>query len=167
MNAAELVPKVTLNEAGVPTAFLRHCGVWEGTARRVAPDGQLLGSQPVRVKIEIDGSNYVQTNTVRIGTPQEVTASYYGQFDNGILIFPPTDEVYTLGGEKASNFSGTAWTVSDDLILYQGRRTLDGVETSYNEVIAFEGNDRRIRTTQLFADGRYKLVTIIDEIRVG
>ncbi|MGK7912685.1 MAG: DUF3598 family protein [Synechococcus sp.] len=162
-----VVPPVTRNESGVPTAFLRHCGTWEGTARRVSPTGELLDSHLVRVQIEIDDSGYVQTNTVRSGTPREVTASYYGQFENGVLVFPLTDEVYTLGGDKAAAFSGTAWALTDDLILYQGSRTLNGKQTSYNEVIAFEGSDRRIRTTQLFEDGNYKLVTMIDEIRVS
>ena len=160
------VPVVTYDECQVPIAFLAHCGTWEGTARRVSPTGILLDEHWVRVAIAIDGPNYVQTNTVRIGTPREVTASYHGHFEQGVLVFPLTDEVYTLGGEKASAFSGTAWAVRDDLILYQGSRTLEGKHTAYNEVIALESRDRRIRTTQLFEDGVYKLVTLIDETRV-
>lgn len=167
MVTPSLVPLVTRNGSGVPTAFLRHCGTWEGTARRIEPAGVQIDSHLVRVHIEVDGNGYVQTNTVRIGTPREVTASYHGHFEDEILVFPLTDEVYTLGGDKASAFSGTAWALTDDLILYQGSRTLGDKQTSYNEVIAFEGSDRRIRTTQLFEDGAYKLVTMIDEIRVG
>ena len=167
MATPSLIPPVTHTDSGVPTAFWRHCGTWEGTARRVSPGGLLLDSHLVRVRIEIDDNRYVQTNTVRIGTPREVTASYYGHFEDGILVFPLTDEVYTLGGDKASAFSGTAWALTDDLILYQGSRTLEGKQTSYNEVIALEGSDRRIRTTQLFENGSYKLVTMIDECRVA
>ncbi len=106
----------------------------------------LIDEHLVRVKIEIDGAQYVQTNTVRIDTPREVTAKYYGDFREGKLVFPLTDEVYTLGGEKAQAFSGIAWAVTDDLIVYRGSRTLQGCKTHYNELIALTGN-RRIRTT--------------------
>ena len=160
------IPIPSYNEFGVPLAFLRNCGTWEGTAQRVDRSGQLIDDHLVRVKIEIDGAQYVQTNTVRIDTPREVTAKYYGDFREGKLVFPLTDEVYTLGGEKAQAFSGVAWAVTDELMVYRGSRTLQGCKTHYNELIALMG-DRRIRTTQLFEDGVYKLVTMIDETRVA
>ncbi len=102
------MPTVSSDEHGVPIAFLRNCGTWEGTARRVNPAGELIDEHLVRVKIEIERSQYVQTNTVRINTPREVTAQYFGDFREGKLVFPLTDEVYTLGGEKATKFSGIA-----------------------------------------------------------
>jgi hypothetical protein len=152
----------------VPTAFLHHCGTWEGTAKRVLKNGTLVDEHRVRVKIEIEAAHYVQTNTVRINTPQEVTAQYFGYFSEGKLVFPLTDEVYTLGGEKASEFSGQAWAVTDDLIVYRGSRTLQNCKTYYNELIALTDADaqHRVRTTQLFEDGIYKLVTMIEEIKV-
>jgi hypothetical protein len=163
------IPTITYNADQVPLAFLRNCGTWEGTARRVDRSGVLLDEHLVRVKIEIDGIHYVQTNTVRIGTPQEVTAQYFGQFNKaGVLAFPLTDEVYTLGGEKATAFSGVAWAVTDDLITYRGSRTLQGCKTYYNELIALTDSTakHRVRTTQLYEDGAYKLVTMIEEIKV-
>jgi hypothetical protein len=160
------IPIPSYNEFGVPLAFLRNCGTWEGTAQRVDRSGQLIDEHLVRVKIEIDGTKYVQTNTVRIDTPREVTAQYHGDFRAGKLVFPLTDEVYTLGGEKAQAFSGIAWAVSDELIVYRGSRTLQGCKTHYNELIALMG-DRRIRTTQLFEDEVYKLVTMMDENRIA
>lgn len=160
------VPPVTYNEFNVPLAFLRNCATWEGTARRISATGELIDTDIVRVKIEIDGSNYVQTNTVRINTPNEVTAKYHGNFSEGKLVFPLTDEVYTLGGEKASAFSGIAWAITDDLIVYRGSRTLRGIKTFYNELIALVDNDHRVRTTQLYEDGVYKLVTMIQESKV-
>jgi hypothetical protein len=162
------IPCVSYNADQVPFAFLHHCGTWEGTAKRVLKDGTLVDEHLVRVKIEIDGSQYVQTNTVRIDTPQEVTAQYFGYFAQGRLVFPLTDEVYTLGGEKATAFSGVAWAVTDDLIVYRGSRTLDRCKTYYNELIALTdaGAEHRVRTTQLFEDGVYQLVTMIDETKV-
>lgn len=152
----------------VPTAFLHNCGTWEGTAKRVLKDGTLVDEHLVRVKIEIEEARYVQTNTVRINTPQEVTAQYFGYFSEGKLVFPLTDEVYTLGGEKATEFSGQAWAVTDDLIVYRGSRTLQNCKTYYNELIALTDANaqHRVRTTQLFEDGFYKLVTMIEESKV-
>jgi hypothetical protein len=159
----ESIPSVTLNEYGVPLAFLHNCGKWEGTAKRVTKAGELIDEHLVRVEIAIDKNQYVQTNTVRIRTPREVVASYYGDFRNGVLVFPLTDEVYTLGGEKATEFSGVAWSVTDDIIVYRGSRTLQTTKTYYNELIALVDRSHRVRTTQLYEDGVYKLVTMIDE----
>jgi hypothetical protein len=161
------VPTPTYNAFQVPLAFLHNCGTWEGSARRVNTVGALIDEHLVRVNIEIEGSNYVQTNTVRIDTPQEVTAQYFGNFQSGVLVFPLTDEVYTLSGEKATAFSGIAWAVSDDLIVYRGSRTLQGCKTYYNELIALIDRNHRVRTTQLFEDGMYKLVTMIEEEKVA
>jgi hypothetical protein len=162
------IPAVSYNADRVPLAFLHNCGTWEGTAKRVLKDGTLVDEHLVRVEIKIDSANYVQTNTVRIGTPQEVTAQYFGYFTEGTLVFPLTDEVYTLGGEKATAFSGVAWAVTDDLIVYRGSRTLQNCKTYYNELIALTDASakHRVRTTQLFEDGVYKLVTMIDEAKV-
>jgi uncharacterized protein YjiK len=169
------LPTVSYNSFQVPRVFLQNCGVWEGVAQRVNTAGQLMDEHLVRVTIQIEGVNYVQTNTVRINTPREVTAHYYGIFQGGTLVFPLTDEVYTLGGEKATAFSGIAWAVTDDLIVYRGSRSLQGCKTHYNELIALHPTNslqdstakRRIRTTQLYEEGVYKLVTMIDETRVG
>jgi hypothetical protein len=162
------IPTVTCDNLGVPIVFQKNCGTWEGTARRINPTGEQIDEQLVRVKIEIDRLQYVQTNTVRIGTPREVVAQYFGDFRDQKLVFPLTDEVYTLGGEKATAFSGIAWAVTDDIILYCGSRTLRaGVETSYNEIITIVTPDHRVRTTQLFENGAYQLVTLIDEIKVA
>lgn len=164
------LPIVHLNAFHVPHAFLYNCGTWEGTAKRIEKSGVLVDEHLVRVKIEIEENQYVQTNTVRIGTPQEVMAQYFGYFTTeGTLVFPLTDEVYTLGGEKASAFSGVAWAVTDDLITYRGSRTLRNCKTYYNEIIALIDSkaEHRVRTTQLFENGAYKLVTMIEEIKVG
>ncbi|WP_404790638.1 hypothetical protein [Altericista sp. CCNU0014] len=162
------IPSVSYDEFQVPLAFLYNCGTWEGTARRVLKDGTLVDEHLVRVKIEVEKAQYVQTNTVRIGTPQEVTSQYFGHFIEGKLVFPLTDEVYTLGGEKASAFSGIAWAVTDDLIVYRGSRTLQNCKTYYNELIALTDSkaEHRVRTTQLFEEGVYKLVTAIEETKV-
>lgn len=160
------LPQPSYNQFQVPKAFSRNCGTWEGTARRINLDGQQIDEHLVRVAIEIEQANYVQTNTVRIGTPREVTASYFGNFVEGTLVFPLTDQVYTLGGEKATEFSGVAWAVTDDLIVYRGSRRLQGTKTHYNEIITLVDENHRVRTTQLFEDNVYKLVTMIDEVRV-
>lgn len=162
---AMTIPTIRCDEFGVPIAFLRNCGTWEGVAKRVNAAGNLIDEHLVRVEISVKAGQYVQTNTVRIGTPQEVVANYYGDFRDGKLVFPLTDEVYTLGGEKATAFSGIAWAITNDLIVYRGSRTIQGRKTHYNELIALIDRDRRIRTTQLFEDGIYKLVTMIDETR--
>lgn len=161
-----IIPGVSYNEFNVPFAFLYNCGTWEGTAKRVNRAGELIDEHLVRVKIEVEGSSYVQTNTVRINTPREVTAQYFGNFTEGKLVFPLTDEVYTLGGEKASGFSGIAWAVTDDLIVYRGSRTIQGCKTYYNELIALVDQDHRVRTTQVYEDGVYNLVTMIEETKV-
>lgn len=161
------VPTVRLNEFNVPLAFLQNCGTWEGTARRIDPAGTLIDEHLVRVEIQITEAQYVQTNTVRINTPREVTAQYFGDFRDGTLVFPLTDEVYTLGGEKASGFSGVAWAVTDSLIVYCGSRTVQGCKTHYNELIALVDRQHRVRTTQLYEDDVYKLVTMIDEMKVA
>jgi hypothetical protein len=163
------IPSITYSADFVPLAFLHNCGTWEGTAQRILKDGTRIDEHLVRVQIEIEGSKYVQTNTVRINTPQEVTAQYFGYFSEGKLVFPLTDEVYTLGGEKATAFSGIAWAVTDDLIVYRGSRTLQNCKTYYNELIALtDGSAKhRVRTTQLFEDGVYKLVTMIEEAKVS
>lgn len=168
------IRNVTCDEFNVPIAFGRNCGTWEGTAKRINAAGELIDEHLVRVQIEIEGIHYVQTNTVRINTPREVTAQYFGNFQAGKLLFPLTDEVYTLGGEKASGFSGIAWAITDEMIVYCGSRTVQGCKTHYNELIAMSDRDpqqnnetnHRIRTTQLFEDGIYKLVTIIEETKV-
>ena len=164
---------ITYNEFKVPFAFLQNCGTWEGTAKRVNAAGELIDEHLVRVKIAIEGCQYVQTNTVRINTPREITAQYFGSFHDGKLVFPLTDEVYTLGGEKAVGFSGIAWAITDELIVYCGSRTVQGCKTHYNELIALSDRDpqhpneaqHRIRTTQLFEEGIYKLVTMIEETK--
>jgi hypothetical protein len=162
------ISSISYDAFHVPTAFLHNCGTWEGTAKRVLKNGTLVDEHLVRVSIEIEAARYVQTNTVRINTPQEVTAQYFGYFSDGRLVFPLTDEVYTLGGEKATEFSGQAWAVTDDLIVYRGSRTLQNCKTYYNELIALTDAQaqQRVRTTQLFEDGLYKLVTMIEETKV-
>jgi hypothetical protein len=163
------LPIVHFDAFHVPYAFLQNCGTWEGTAKRVEKSGVLVDEHLVRVKIEIEENQYVQTNTVRIDTPQEVTAQYFGYFNaEGTLVFPLTDEVYTLGGEKATAFSGVAWAVTDDLITYRGSRTLQNCKTYYNEIISLIDSSakHRVRTTQLFEDDAYKLVTMIEETKV-
>ena len=165
--SAQSIPTITYDAHKVPLAFLHNCGRWEGTAKRVTKAGELIDEHLVRVEIEIEGAQYVQTNTVRIGTPREVVARYYGDFRDGVLVFPLTDEVYTLGGEKATAFSGIAWAVTDDIIVYRGSRTLQTTKTYYNELIALVDGDRRVRTTQLYEDGDYKLVTMIDEMKAS
>ncbi len=162
------IPAVSYGKSQVPLAFLHNCGTWEGTAKRVLKDGTLVDEHLVRVKIGIEDVQYVQINTVRIDTPQEVTSQYFGYFIEGKLVFPLSDEVYTLGGEKASAFSGVAWAVTDDLIVYRGSRTLQNCKTYYNELIALTDRNakHRVRTTQLFEDGVYKLVTMIEEAKV-
>jgi hypothetical protein len=59
--------------------------------------------------------------------------------------------------------------VTDDLIVYRGSRTLQGCKTYYNELIALTDPTatHRVRTTQLYEDGVYKLVTMIEEIKVS
>jgi hypothetical protein len=163
--SAESVLTATYNEHKVPLAFLHNCGQWEGTAKRVTKAGELIDQHLVRVEIAIEGTQYVQTNTVRIGTPREVVAQYDGDFRDGVLVFPLTDEVYTLGGDKATAFSGIAWAVTDDIIVYRGSRTLQKTKTYYNELIALVDHHHRVRTTQLYEDGEYKLVTMIDEVK--
>ncbi|MEB3293334.1 MAG: hypothetical protein VKJ24_09245 [Synechococcales bacterium] len=160
------IPQITYDRHQVPLAFLRNCGTWEGTARRIDRTGTQIDEHFVRVKIAIEGAKYVQTNTVRINTPREVTAHYYGDFQAGQLVFPLTDQVYTLGGEKATGFSGIAWAITDDMIVYRGSRTVDGCKTYYNEVITLVDSNHRVRTTQLFEDAAYKLVTMIEETKV-
>lgn len=164
--SALTIPTVHYDEYNVPLAFLKNCGIWEGTARRVDGAGKLIDEHLVRVEIEIEKNQYVQTNTVRIDTPREVTAKYYGDFQDYKLVFPLTDEVYTLGGEKATGFSGIAWTITDDMIVYRGSRTVQGCKTYYNELITLIDSTHRVRTTQLFEDGVYKLVTMIEETKV-
>jgi hypothetical protein len=161
-----LIPQVNYNEFNVPFAFLNNCGTWEGTAKRINTKGELIDEHLVRVKIEVTDSQYVQTNTVRINTPRELTAQYFGNFSEGKLVFPLTDEVYTLGGEKALGFSGIAWAVTDDLIVYRGSRTVQGCKTYYNELIALVNQNQRVRTTQVYEEGVYKLVTAIEESKV-
>jgi hypothetical protein len=160
------IPEVSYNDLGVPIAFINHCGIWEGNALRIEKEGNQIDSHPVRVKIEIEGKKYVQTNTVRIGSPREVTAQYFGEFIDGKLVFPLTDEVYTLGGEKATKFSGIAWAITDNMIIYSGSRTLQGIPTHYNELITVVSPNHRVRTTQLYESMEYKLVTMIDEFKV-
>ncbi|MBW4550812.1 MAG: hypothetical protein KME35_06850 [Aphanocapsa sp. GSE-SYN-MK-11-07L] len=161
------IPTLTYDEHKVPLAFLHNCGRWEGTAKRVNKAGELIDEHLVRVEIEIKGTQYSQTNTVRIGTPREVTAQYYGDFRDGVLMFPLTDEVYTLGGDKATAFSGIAWAVTDDIIVYRGSRTLQTIKTYYNELIALVDHNHRVRTTQVYEDGEYTLVTMIDEAKAS
>ncbi len=164
-STALTIPPITLDAFGVPVAFQRNCGTWEGTARRIARSGIAIDEDLVRVKIEITNANYVQTNTVRINTPKEITTQYHGDFQAGKLVFPLTDEVYTLGGEKATAFSGIAWAITDDMIVYRGSRTIAGCKTYYNELITLIDINHRVRTTQLFEDGVYKLVTMIEETK--
>jgi hypothetical protein len=166
-NAALTIPPVTTDAFHVPLAFRRNCGTWEGTARRVDRTGVAIDEDLVRVQIEITNAQYVQTNTVRINTPREITTQYHGDFQTGMLVFPLTDEVYTLGGEKATEFSGIAWAITDDMIVYRGSRTIAGCKTYYNELITLVDINHRIRTTQLFEDGEYKIVTMIEETKVN
>ncbi|MGK7925673.1 MAG: DUF3598 family protein [Spirulina sp.] len=161
------IPTPSYDEFGVPVAFAHHCGTWEGKAMRIDLEGNLIDTHSVRVQIEIEGTQYVQTNTVRIDTPREVTAKYFGEFIEGKLVFPLTDEVYTLGGEKATHFSGIAWATTDNIIVYSGSRKLGNVSTHYHELITIVNANHRVRTTQLYEDSEYKLVTAIDEFRVS
>ena len=165
MGATIPLPIPTYNTDHVPLAFVRNCGTWEGWARRINLEGCQIDAHQVRVQIDITAQQYIQTNTVRMGTPQAITARYFGTFIDGTLAFPLTDEVYTLGGEKATEFSGVAWAVTDDLIVYRGSRRVRGRKTHYNEIITLVDDHHRVRTTQLFEDNVYQLVTMIDETR--
>ncbi len=60
-----------------------------------------------------------------------------------------------------------AWAVTDDIIVYRGSRTLQTTKTYYNELIALVDGNHRVRTTQLYEDGDYKLVTMIDEMKAS
>jgi hypothetical protein len=117
------------------------------------------------VRIAIEANNYMQANTVRIGTPSEVVAHHNGDSLDGKLVFRLTDEVYTLAGEKATLFSGIAWPISDHVIVYCGSRTLRGGRTHYKEIITLVSDDQRVRTTQPFGNGVYSHVTMIEEWR--
>ena len=159
------IPPITLDDWGVPLVFRRHCALWEGTARRIDSEGRCVDRDRVRVEIAINNDQYLQTNTVRIDTPGEIVAQYHGHFIDGRLVFPLTDEVVTLAGEKATAFSGIAWPVSDHVMLYSGSRNLRGVLTHYHEVITLVSDDHRVRTTQLYEQGEYRHVTMIEEWR--
>jgi len=159
------IPSVSLDASGVPLVFHRNCALWEGIARRITSDGHCVDTDRVRVRIAIEAKTYTQTNTVRIGTPAEIVAQYNGYFLGGKLVFPFTDEVYTLAGEKATAFSGIAWPISDQVIVYCGSRTLRGIRTHYNEIITLVSDDQRVRTTQLYENGIYRHVTMIEEWR--
>lgn len=50
--------------------------------------------------------------------------------------------------------------------MYRASRTVQGCKTHYNELIALIDANHRVRTTQLFEDGVYKLVTMIEESKV-
>jgi hypothetical protein len=161
----EAIPPITLDGWGVPLVFRRHGALWEGTARRIDTAGRCIDTDRVRVEIAIEDDRYVQTNTVRIGTPQQIVASYHGHFIDSKLVFPLTDEVVTLAGEKATAFSGIAWAISDHVLVYCGSRSLRGVRTHYNEIITLVSDHHRVRTTQLYEDGVYRHVTMIEEWR--
>jgi catechol-2,3-dioxygenase len=51
--------------------------------------------------------------------------------------------------------------------VYRGSRTLQRTKTFYNEIIALVDEHHRVRTTQLFEDGVYTLVTMIDETKAN
>ncbi|MCP9848364.1 hypothetical protein [Cyanobium sp. Morenito 9A2] len=161
----EAIPPISLDRWGVPLVFRRHCALWEGTARRIDTAGHCIDTDRVRVEIAIEDDRYVQTNTVRIDTPQQIVACYHGQFIDSRLVFPLTDEVVTLAGERATAFSGIAWAISDHVLVYSGSRSLRGVRTHYNEIITLVSDDHRVRTTQLYEDGVYRHVTMIEEWR--
>ncbi len=161
----EAIPPITLDRWGVPLVFHRHGALWEGTARRIDTAGHCIDTDRVRVEIAIEDDRYVQTNTVRIDTPQQVVARYHGHFVDTKLVFPLTDEVVTLAGERATAFSGIAWAISDHVLVYCGSRSLRGVRTHYNEIITLVSDDQRVRTTQLYEDGVYRHVTMIEEWR--
>lgn len=161
----EAIPPITLDGWGVPLVFRRHDALWEGTARRIDTAGRCIDTDRVRVEIAIEDDRYVQTNTVRIDTPQQIVARYHGHFIDSKLVFPLTDEVVTLAGERATAFSGIAWAISDHVLVYCGSRSLRGVRTHYNEIITLVSDDHRVRTTQLYEDGVYRHVTMIEEWR--
>lgn len=119
-----MIPTLVLDLSGVPLVFRHNCALWQGTARRITTEGNCVDTDRVRVRIVIEANNYAQTNSVRIGTPSEILAQYRGQFLDGKLVFPLTDEVHTLAGEKATPFSGIAWPISGHVSLCCGSRTL-------------------------------------------
>ncbi|MBV6624894.1 MAG: DUF3598 family protein [Rivularia sp. (in: Bacteria)] len=154
MTASELNRKQ--NDREIPEIFHKHIGVWQGTAIKVSPQGELQRTFDGTFAISITGSDYHQENnyTSKDGTIR--TLRFKGRFENQVLILSSSDY---------PEFSATAWDAGNDTIIFRSSKIENGKRYMYVETMTLKEPNSRVRSTQIFQGDVFDGITYIEETR--
>ncbi len=139
-------------------------GVWEGTFRRVDPEGEIIETLPSRITVRLlpDGAayDYHQINLLNPDSDEEQRIESHGKWDVDRLRF--FNE--RLEGWAKAVAADEAGQTSVFLMEFK-----DGSGLTVSEVVSFRPGDpdARMRATQYMRDGQIVRRTLIDEIKVS
>jgi hypothetical protein len=154
MTHSELTDKQSEHE--IPEIFHRHIGVWQGTAIKVSPQGELQRSFHGTFAVSITGCDYHQENTYTLADGNIRTLRFEGHFENGVLILSSSDY---------PEFAATAWDAGNDTILFRSSKIENGKRYMYIETMTLTDPNSRVRSTQIFQEGVFDGITYIEETR--
>ncbi len=154
MTHSELTDKQSEHE--IPEIFYRHIGVWQGTAIKVSPQGELQRSFRGTFAVWITGCDYRQENTYTLADGNVRTLQFTGRFENGVLILSSSDY---------PEFTATAWDAGHDAILFRSSKIENGKCYMYIETMTLTDSNSRVRSTQIFEEGVFDGITYIEETR--
>jgi hypothetical protein len=154
MTHSELTDKQSEHE--IPEIFYRHIGIWQGTAIKVSPQGELQRSFHGTFAVWITGCDYHQENTYTLADGNIRTLRFVGRFENGFLILSSSDY---------PEFTATAWDAGHDTILFRSSKVENGKRYIYIETMTFTDSTSRVRSTQIFQEGVFDGITYIEETR--
>ena len=154
MTYSELTNKQGKHE--IPEIFHRHIGVWQGTAIKVNPQGELQRSFQGTFTVSITGCDYHEENTYTLADGNMRTLRFKGHLENGVIIISSSDY---------PEFTATAWDAGNDMILFRSSKIENGKRYMYIETVTLIDPNSRVRSTQIFQEGIFDGITYIEETR--
>ena len=139
-------------------------GVWEGTFRRVDPQGEIIETLPSRITVRLlpDGEayDYHQINLLDPDSGEEQRIESYGKWDVDRLRFF-NDRLEGWAKEVTADEAGQT-----SVFLMEFK---DGSGLTVSEVVSFRPGDPDVRmcATQYMRNGQIVRRTLIDEIKVS
>ena len=131
--------------------FPTHTGIWEGTYRRVDPQGNTMFEHKSRLTLKLDGKNWYQTNYYTFENGRE-------EFHNfGLAVFDENG-VMTFDNPR---ILGKAWEGSTNVLLTWTYKDEPG--SKLFEMITLLGDDHRTRVWQHSRNGVFEGLTMIEE----
>ncbi len=137
--------------------FPKHTGVWEGTYKRINPDGSLRDAWKCRLSVRFEGANkYHQVNEYMWDD------GHYECLDFGVCAFNDKGELIF----DNPRILGKAWETQNSIVLHWSYKDRPG--SKLYEIIDLIGpkEEHRIRVWKWSQNDEFQGLTMIDERKV-